>query len=224
MEEAVAYYRVAFAINPASRDIYNALGSLYFKDLPRYGAAAENLYKQGVAMFPQERDLWNNLGYYYAQEKKWTEAYDAYHKALEIDPEFELARRNLAVAAQNSPGRTPDELLSLPALFQNVDRLIDAKRLDEAHRQVQEILRISPRSFRGYFLLGNVEYFLGRLPEAEKAYRQSLVLQPAAATTWQNLGVTLDRLGRGVEAEAAFRKTLELDPQNAQAKARLRIP
>ncbi len=99
-DEAIRYYRICLAINPLSHEAYNALASLYLKDMTHYGEDTEKLYRQGTRAFPRDRDMWNNLGYLYTQQKQWQKAYDAYAKALEVDPAFELAQRNLQVVAR----------------------------------------------------------------------------------------------------------------------------
>src|SRR5262249_13700640 len=96
--------RLAVAINPLSHECYNALANLYFKDTTNYGSLIEPLYLQGIHIFPQDRDMWNNLGYLYTHEGQWEKAAAAYQKALEIDPTFELGKRNLAVVASHLPG------------------------------------------------------------------------------------------------------------------------
>jgi len=220
-DKAIADYRMTLAINPTAHDAYNALAALYFRDLPRYKDDIDALYKQGVRVYPEDRDFWNNMGYLYTQQKRWQSAYDAYHRALEIDPEFELAQRNIHVVAKNIPSLENDPFLSLAERFAEIDHLMDAHRLEEARAKARLLSEQVPRSFRAWFLLGNAEFFSGHYPEAEQAYRHSTQLQPSAATTWQNLGVTLDRLNRPSEAEQAYRKLLELDPKNTMAKTRL---
>jgi len=99
-EEAIANYRICLAINPLSQQAYNALAGLYFKDLARYGPDIETLYLQGVRAYPNDKDMWNNLGYLYTQKQEWSRAAQAYQSALAVDPQFDLARRNLAVVLQ----------------------------------------------------------------------------------------------------------------------------
>jgi tetratricopeptide (TPR) repeat protein len=99
-EEAIDNYRKCLAINPLSQQAYNALAGLYFKDLSRYGKDVESLYFQGLRVFANDKDMWNNLGYLYTQQQQWSKAADAYQKAIDIDPQFDLARRNLAVVLQ----------------------------------------------------------------------------------------------------------------------------
>jgi len=101
-EEAIVNYRICLAINPLSQQAYNAIAGLYFKDLPRYASDIEALYLQGVRVYPNDKDMWNNLGYLYTQKQDWAKAAGAYQKAIEIDPKFDLARRNLEVVLQKS--------------------------------------------------------------------------------------------------------------------------
>jgi len=99
--EAIQYYRLCLAINPLSREVYNALTALYLKDIARYGAEAEQYYRHALELFPQDKDLWNNYGYLETQRGSMQEAFHAYSKALEIDPAFEMAKKNLeAIAAK----------------------------------------------------------------------------------------------------------------------------
>jgi O-antigen ligase len=103
-EEAIRNYRICLAINPISQPAYNALAGLYFKEFPKYQKDIEKLYLQGVLLFPGDKDMWNNLGYYYTQVDDWASAIPAYEKAVEIDPQFELARKNLEVVRQRVRG------------------------------------------------------------------------------------------------------------------------
>ena len=53
IDKAIADYRMTLAINPTAHDAYNALATLYFKDLPRYSQAIVALYHQGVRRLPE---------------------------------------------------------------------------------------------------------------------------------------------------------------------------
>jgi len=104
--EAMANYRVSLAINPWSHEAYNALATLYFKDIPRYGDDIERLYNAGLQLFPDDKEMWNNLGYLYTQRNQWDKAAGAYQKAIAVDPQFDLAKRNLAVVLGKMGGVT----------------------------------------------------------------------------------------------------------------------
>src|SRR4029078_8408241 len=53
IEPARENYRLCLTINPTPHDAYNALASLYLKDIARNGNAVEALYQQGLQLFPQ---------------------------------------------------------------------------------------------------------------------------------------------------------------------------
>jgi len=40
------------AINPLSREAYNALGGIYLKNIPKYGDDAAALYRRALDVFP----------------------------------------------------------------------------------------------------------------------------------------------------------------------------
>ncbi len=223
-ERAIASYRTALAINPISHDAYNALATLYIKDLKSYGDAAEALYRQGVMAFPNDKDMWNNLGYLYTKREQWEQAYQAYRKAIEIDPEFDLARKNLKSIASHTAGHERDVALSLDESYGEINRLMSVRQWDAALQKTIPLAQGFPRSFTAHFYLGNIYFSMNRLSEAQKEYGEATRLRADAAPAWQNLGVTCDRLGQSDQAVAAFRHLLQIDPNNAAAKARVNKP
>ena len=73
------------------------LSALYMKDIPRYGAEAGNLYRLALTVFPDDKELWNDYGYLRTRQGAWEEAFQAYQRAIELDPHFEIAQHNLQV-------------------------------------------------------------------------------------------------------------------------------
>jgi tetratricopeptide (TPR) repeat protein len=98
--EAIHYYRMALAINPTSREGYNALGGIYVKDLAKNGDAAEALYRRGVEIFPTDKDMWNTLGVVQFKRNRFADAEQSYRKAVEIDPTFQVGLQNLAIVSR----------------------------------------------------------------------------------------------------------------------------
>ncbi|MFA5975844.1 MAG: tetratricopeptide repeat protein [Elusimicrobiota bacterium] len=221
--EAIANYRICLAINPLSHDAYNALATVYMKNIPRFGAETESLYQQGTRVFPLDKDLWNNLGYLYTQGQRWEPAYQAYFQALQVDPEFDLARRNIAAILKHLPPSTAEPFLRIEADFRDVERLMDGRRWNEALVRVRRLETALPRSYRAHFYAGNIFFSLKRLDEAAVEYEQAVALQPGGEGAWQNLGVTYDRLGQTDKADQVFRKVLQINPANQTVKARLGI-
>jgi uncharacterized protein (AIM24 family) len=92
--------------------------------------------------------------------------------------------------------------------------LFDARKLEEAERQLEEAYLLRPRDPRVLNLLGLV-YFRGeKLDKAEEVYRKLIAESPDAHTLHYNLGLICFKLGRLEDAESAFLKALELTQGN----------
>ncbi len=92
--------------------------------------------------------------------------------------------------------------------------LYDARRFEEAERQLEEAYLLRPRDLRVLNLLGLV-YFRGeKLIKAEEVYRKLIAQSPEVSTLHHNLGLICFKLGRLDDAEQAFRKALELSEGN----------
>jgi len=74
--------------------------------------------------------------------------------------------------------------------------------------------RVSPRSARVRYNLGNAFRRRGNLAEAEDNYRTSLALFPGFEAAKRNLGVVLIDRGRGEEAVDVFRQALARSPED----------
>ncbi|HSD67174.1 MAG TPA: tetratricopeptide repeat protein [Vicinamibacteria bacterium] len=88
--------------------------------------------------------------------------------------------------------------------------LLEARKFDEAERQLEEAYLLRPRDPRVLNLLGLV-YFRGdKLGKAEEVYRKLITESPDAHTLHYNLGLICFKQGRLEDAESAFLKALEL--------------
>jgi Flp pilus assembly protein TadD/uncharacterized protein (AIM24 family) len=92
--------------------------------------------------------------------------------------------------------------------------LFEARRFEEAERQLEEAYLLRPRDPRVLNLLGLV-YFRGeKLEKAEEVYRKLIAESPEAHTLHYNLGIICFKLGRLEDAESLFLKALELTHGN----------
>ena len=98
--------------------------------------------------------------------------------------------------------------------FNKGRELFEARRLEEAERQLEEAYLLRPRDPRVLNLLGLV-YFRGeKLGKAEEVYRKLIAESPEAHTLHYNLGIICFKLGHLEDAESAFLKALELTQDN----------
>ncbi len=65
---------------------------------------------------------------------------------------------------------------------------------------------------RHRFLLGQINYGLGRFGDAVEDFTDDTGENPGLASGWQNLGLSLLRVGRPEEAREAFQRALALNP------------
>ncbi len=61
-------------------------------------AKAEQAFRKSIAYSPNDAVGYNNLGSVLNDQQKWDEAIRVLRRALELDPDFALARNNLAWA------------------------------------------------------------------------------------------------------------------------------
>jgi uncharacterized protein (AIM24 family)/Tfp pilus assembly protein PilF len=92
--------------------------------------------------------------------------------------------------------------------------LFEARRFEEAERQLEEAYLLRPRDARVLNLLGLVYYRGDKLGKAEEVYRKLIAESPEAHTLHYNLGLVCFKLNRLEDAETAFLKALELTQGN----------
>ncbi len=90
----------------------------------------------------------------------------------------------------------------------------EARKFEEAERQLEEAYLLRPRDPRVLNLLGLVYFRSEKLNKAEEVYRKLIAESPEAHTLHYNLGLICSKLGRLEDAEAAFLKALDLTRGN----------
>lgn len=92
--------------------------------------------------------------------------------------------------------------------------LFDARRFEDAERQLEEAYLLRPRDVRVLNLLGLVYFRSDKLDKAEEVYRKLIAESPDAHTLHYNLGLICFKLNRLEDAEQAFQKALDLTHGN----------
>ena len=95
LEEAHAYLKKALSLKNDDADILTALGTVHLKS--GQDAEAENLFRKALNL--DESDvLYNNLGTILFRRKDYRKARELYRKALDMNPDYQEARENIALA------------------------------------------------------------------------------------------------------------------------------
>jgi superkiller protein 3 len=221
-DDALKFYQTSWAINPLSNEAVNALSSTYLKDPAHHLDAAFEVLREAVRDFPENPNHWNNLGYAYSQAKRWSEAEDAYTRALAIAPDLVLAERNLAGLAATS-GRPRAPILAVVADMRAVDASLGAKDFsDRVVALAASVARKAPEIAKARFVYGSLLLMRGRPDAAVPELEAAVAREPSRAAARVNLGSAYSSLGRTADAAAQFKAALAADPGNAAAAERLR--
>ncbi len=95
-EGALTFYRSSIAVRwEQPRILFRCGTSLWM--IGRWQAAIPML-EEYVKLVPDDPRGWNNLGVIYREKGEIKRALESYHHALELDPDFEIARANLETA------------------------------------------------------------------------------------------------------------------------------
>ncbi|MGD0388445.1 MAG: tetratricopeptide repeat protein [Tepidisphaeraceae bacterium] len=121
-------------------------------------------------------------------------AEESYRRAIDLFPEYEDARKNLALV------------------------FIDQKRYPEAIEQCQAILDQNPDSVSAHTNLGTAYYEQGRLDLALQEYQFVLELEPENVGALASSGAILAQQGHVDAGIEMLQKALKIDPNNAMAQ------
>jgi Tfp pilus assembly protein PilF/uncharacterized protein (AIM24 family) len=100
------------------------------------------------------------------------------------------------------------------AHFNKGREAFEARRFEEAERELEEAYLLRPRDVGVLNLLGLVYFRQEKLEKAEEVYRKLIAESPDAHTLHYNLGLICNKLERLDDAESAFLKALELTRGN----------
>ena len=120
-------------------------------------------------------------------------AIDLYQRALKIDPDFVLARYDLAVTYRGMG------------------------EVDKAIAEYEKVLKINPRFPEALSNLGGQYFRKGDVKQAVAHFRRAIEVYPNFIQALSNLGAALNKLGQSKQALPHLKKALALDPEFAVA-------
>jgi TolB-like protein/Flp pilus assembly protein TadD len=163
------------------------------------------------------------------------DAIDSFRTALELDPEFALARAGLAYACALQGHLYGGQSSWLDAAIEEAERALSTDPdLADAHvalaaayeikgwhlkalEESKTAIELSPNSDRGYSELGWVYVATGRLKEAYRQFRRALALNPRHAGNYWVMGFLYLILADHQKAEQWAASALELQPDDTMA-------
>jgi tetratricopeptide (TPR) repeat protein len=169
---------------------FSTARDMYLKAIDATPASSEPVFQRMLA----GRYFQLGTAYQGLAGESLVKAEQAYRRAIELFPEYEDARKNLAVV------------------------LIDQKRYAEAIDQCRAMLELNPESVSAHTNLGTAYYEEGRLDLALQEYQRVLELEPENVGAMASAGAILAQQGQVDAGIEMLQKALKIDPNNAMAQ------
>jgi tetratricopeptide (TPR) repeat protein len=173
------------------------------------------------------------IGQVLGAEGKYQPAVEHFRAALKADPDYDMARYDLAVAltrsadAQAMAGRleeavaTYQSAVRVKSVLQTLNNLGLALgqlgRHEEAIAQYNEALKLQPDSLEVHFNLASALAAEGKITEAEKQFAEARRLSPNPLQALMDFARILAGLGRAGEAAGHYETAIKLSPDSPEA-------
>jgi tetratricopeptide (TPR) repeat protein len=195
---------------------------------PSWTLEALEFARRGVRLAPQNSYVNDVLGIVAEANSLEDEAWKAYQKAAQLDPEARHARRRLIRLAivreewgfARSTAARLLELDGARAEYHFLSGLVESKAGEfAAARSAYERAIESAESpyAEAWYNLGLLERRAGRANEALHAYDRAVEIRPGYVAAVNNRGLVLRDLGRLDEAKASFAAAIELRSSHPSA-------
>jgi tetratricopeptide (TPR) repeat protein len=200
-KEAIKEFDEATELDPKNREAWNYKASVLDTRLNESAEALlayDRVIELDGANAGDNQSLnnaWSGKGTALAKLGRYNESFEAFDKAIELNPQ------NAAFV-----------WLSMG------EALNESKRYDEAVKAYDKVVELSPESAKALSALaccskGDALLAWGKYDEAVKAYDEAIELYPQklmGAETWYKKGIALNALGHQAEAEASNVQAKEL--------------
>lgn len=147
----------------------------------------------------QQSDVYFSQGIQLDKQKRYSEAIQAYIKAIEIDPSDDRVWSNLAA---NLADQTDSP---------------DTVNLTAARKAAMAAIDKNHNRYQAWNTLGVIFFILKQEDKAIQYYQQALRIKPDYPKCLFNLGISYNSLGQDNAAIDVYLRLLKLDPDDWQA-------
>jgi tetratricopeptide (TPR) repeat protein len=151
--------------------------------------------QQALKMNPKSSPAYNNIGAAYAGMKQWDTAIENERHALRLQPDFTLAKNNLAFYTQMKTGKVPPASVNMtPENWLNASlRANQAGHFEESIQDARAALRLRPNYAEAYNNIAAGYESLGQWDEAIAASKEALRINPNYQLAKNNLSWSLEQ-------------------------------
>jgi tetratricopeptide (TPR) repeat protein len=192
-----------------------------------FGTVQDTSQNVGISAQKTASD-WVELGCKLSLSGESEQAIEAYHKAIDLDPQYENAHLALATSLSKF-GKGAEQIDALysahqlipasPAILQNlVTALAQAGRDREAVDMGQKYLGLQPRDTSALCIIGAAYLRLKQNDDAIVLFAKALVIDDTLPFAWLSLGMAYHILGRSEDGLAAVQRVLDINPKDQMGK------
>lgn len=182
-------------------------------------AEGEAPLRKAVSLAPDYVAAYLQLGLVLQRLRRFGEAREALEKVIEIQGEGREARIARARIEQLK------EFEILTGHIEKGIKLMEERRWEEARKEIDAVISVSPNNYIGYFYLSIILDRLGITDEAKVAIKKAIEINPRFAQGYLHLGDILLKEGDFEEARKAYNEVVALGediPEAEMAMTRLR--
>ena len=157
-EKAISYFNTALEVKPDFSEVRNNLGALYLELRQWDNAIFE--FKRALSddLYRTPERAYSNIGWAYYKKGDIGKAIDNYKKALDISPDFVLARYNLGIS------------------------YLSINKVDKAINALKMAIKQNPDYFDAHYQLGLIYFNLNKREEAKREFDKVISTAPPGET------------------------------------------
>ncbi len=227
MQEASKIYERIIKMDPTYTGAYNNLSQILERQSGTFDRR-KRLFVEAIHHNPRRHTLRYNYGVNLERENLIDEAEEQYMAALDIDPDFDLARNRLDIL--RGQGQDSVEILakSLGVLVGALEKdpndcelhyecgkvLENLGQVDLAIERFRDALALSPGHSGTLFQLASLAWNQGLIDECIGLYEELLTVMPEHSQAHFNLGCALVEYGKIEKALYSVENALNIMPDN----------
>lgn len=201
---------------------WRALGHAWMRIGPAGREKAHTALREALRLNEADAESWTLLGHLLHREQLYSQAQNAYEKALSLDTNQVLAEIGLVILSVRQG--------AIVEASEKLDRLgTTAQPFDVTLRLM---IRQALRDFEyrgGYFddtaahhaAYARLLYRAGRIADALVALRRTIELEPTDYKAWNLIGAMCLQLGDREQGRNAYQKSLEINPDQPHIRSAL---
>jgi tetratricopeptide (TPR) repeat protein len=215
--------------------ITNAIAGMYYvnqgdKALRKHKLPkAITFYQKGLGTYPKHYEAWTNLGNIYVIFEDFYDARDAYLKAIELKPNYTMARMNYGIIATEKLGDFDEAIKQFQSIINAKHKgwiipfMYNSKKSNKINKGLAYYNLGVTYRLKSFFEAENQPQAEEDLRNSIKAYEEALKILPDDYDTIFNLGLVYQLSGNTKKAATNYCKAIAIQPMNYETHYNLAV-